>query len=129
MKMWALEHPDDVFIWHEKNDVINLPFIFGIQTPWQKKIMLKYGHNGAMAIDATFGTNVLKYPLFSLLVFDDWTNGIYVAWVFTSRMIEEDPVMWLEPLRMHLQQYREDFLPSCFIVDDADYQMNAIKRA
>jgi len=36
VKMWALEHPDDVFIWHEKDDVIDLPFILGIQTPWQK---------------------------------------------------------------------------------------------
>ena len=34
VKMWALEHPDDVFIWHEKNDVIDLPFILGMQLPW-----------------------------------------------------------------------------------------------
>ena len=91
--------------------------------------MLNYGHNGAIAMDATFGTNVSKYPLFLLLVFDDWRNDIPVAWVLTSRMTEEDVVMWLEPLRRHLQQHRENFLPSCFIVDDADYQRNAIKRA
>jgi hypothetical protein len=80
-------------------------------------------------MDATFGTNVSKYLLFSLLVFDDWRNGIPVAWVLTSRMTEEDLVMWLEPLRRHLQQYREDFLSLCFIVDDAYYQRNTIKRA
>ena len=35
VKMWALEHPNDIFIWHEKNDVTNLFFILaiGIQTP------------------------------------------------------------------------------------------------
>ena len=71
MKMWVLEHLDDVFIWHEKNDVIDLLFILGIQTSWWKEIMLKYGHNDAIAMDAFFGTNVLKYTLFSLLVFDD----------------------------------------------------------
>jgi len=91
--------------------------------------MLKYGHNSANAMDATFGTNISKYPLFSLLVFDDWRNSISVAWVLTSRMTEEDLVMWLEPLRRHLQQYKEDFLLLCFIVDDVDYQRNANKRA
>ena len=30
VKMWALEHQNDVFIWHEKNDVIDLPLILGI---------------------------------------------------------------------------------------------------
>ncbi len=61
-------------------------------------MMLKYGHNGAITMDATYGTNVPKYPLFSLLVFDDWINGIPVAWLFTSRMTEENLVMWLRPL-------------------------------
>ena len=37
VKMWALEPPYDVFIWHKKDDIIELPFIIGIQTPWQKK--------------------------------------------------------------------------------------------
>ena len=129
VKMWAKEHPEDVFMWHEEDKVTDLPFILGIQTPWQKDLMLKHGHNGAIAMDATFGTNFPKYPLFSLLVFDDWRNGIPVAWVLTSRMKEEDRVMWLEPLRRHLQKDMANFLPSCFIVDDADYQWNAVKQA
>ncbi|KAG0593276.1 hypothetical protein KC19_1G317700 [Ceratodon purpureus] len=122
------EHPENVFMWHEKDDVTDLPFILGIQTPWQKE-MLKYGHNGAIAMDATFGTNVPKYPLYSLLVFDHWRNGIPVAWVLSSRSSEEDLVMWLEPLRRNLEGTRLDFLPSCFIVDDAVEQRNALKRA
>ena len=79
VKMWTLEQPDDVFIWHKKNDVINLPFILGIQTAWQKEIMLKYGHNDVIAMDVTFRTNVSKYQLFSLLVFDDWRIDIPIA--------------------------------------------------
>ena len=93
VKMWALEHPNDIFIWHEKDDVIELPSILGIQTSWQKAMMLKYGHNGAIAMDATFEINISKYPLFSLLVFDDWRNDIPVAWVLTSRITEEDLVI------------------------------------
>ena len=128
VKMWAWEHPNDVFIWHKKHDIINLPFILGIQRPWQKEMMLKYGHNGAVAMNVTFGTNVSKCPLFSLLVFDDWRNNINLIWVLTSRMIEEDLVTWLQLLRWHLQKDKEDFLMSCFIVDDANFQKNAIKR-
>ena len=81
-----------------KDDVTNLPFILGIQTPWQNEMMLKYGYNGAIAMDATSGTNVPKYPLYSLLVFDEWRNGIPVAWVLSNQSSEEDLVMWLDPL-------------------------------
>ena len=55
--------------------------------------MLKYEHNGAIAMDATFGTNISKYPLFLLLVFDDYRNGYPVAWILTSRMTKENLVM------------------------------------
>ena len=79
-------------------------------------------------MDATFGTNVPKYPLFSLLMFDDWRNGIPVALVLTSRMTEEDLVMWQQPLRRHLQRDEEDSILSHFIVDDANFQRNAMKR-
>ena len=58
-------------MWYEKEEVTDLSFILRIQTPSQKEIMLKFGQNGAIAIDATFGTNLPKYPRFSLLVFDD----------------------------------------------------------
>ena len=43
-------------------------------------------------------------------------------------MTEEDLVMWLQPLQRHLQRDKEDFFPSYFIVDDADFQRNAIKQ-
>ena len=119
VKMWALEHPNDVFIGHEKNDIIDLPFILGIQIPWQKDMMLKYRYNGTITMDAIFKTNILKYSLFLLLVFDDWRNDIPVIWDFTSRIIKEHLVMWLQPIRRNLQRDKEDFLLSCFIVDDA----------
>ena len=81
VNMWTLEHPDDIFIWHEKYDVMDLPFILGIQISWQKAMLLEYEDNGAIAMNATSGTNVLKYLLFSLVIFDDWRNGIPVDWV------------------------------------------------
>ncbi len=38
----------------------NMPFILCIQTPWQNEMMIKHGHQGGVAIDATFGTNEKK---------------------------------------------------------------------
>jgi hypothetical protein len=37
-----------------------IPFTIGIQTPIQCESMLSYGHNGAIFMDATFGTNDMK---------------------------------------------------------------------
>ena len=33
------------------------PFGLGIQTPWQQTMMLQHGHNRALSMDSTFGTN------------------------------------------------------------------------
>jgi hypothetical protein len=38
----------------------NMPFTLGIQTPWQREMMIERGHQGGVAIDATFGTNEKK---------------------------------------------------------------------
>jgi len=35
----------------------------GIQTPWQEEMMIEHGHQGGVAIDATFGTNEKIYTL------------------------------------------------------------------
>jgi hypothetical protein len=29
----------------------------GIQTPWQREMMIEHGHQGGVAIDVTFKTN------------------------------------------------------------------------
>jgi hypothetical protein len=33
------------------------PFTFGIQTLWQAKMMIKFGHKSSISFDATFSTN------------------------------------------------------------------------
>jgi hypothetical protein len=38
----------------------NMPFTLGIQTPWQREMMIECGHQGVVTIDATFGTNEKK---------------------------------------------------------------------
>ncbi len=38
----------------------NMPFTLGIQTPWQREMMIEHGHQRGVTIDATFGTNEKK---------------------------------------------------------------------
>jgi hypothetical protein len=52
--------------------------------------MLSYGHNGAISMDATFGTNDMKFHLFTLMGFDDHRTGVPLAWIITSRQTIQD---------------------------------------
>ena len=81
--------------------------------------MIKFGHKGAISMDAIHGTNIPSYFLWCLLVFDDWNNGIPVAWMLTSRSNEKNLTMWLEPLQRHIDKDMPTFLPSCFLTIDA----------
>ena len=67
VRMWVETNRDSVFYYKETGKLgpgalqaQNIPFVVGIQTPWQKETMLKFGHNSGVAIDATFGTSAKK---------------------------------------------------------------------
>jgi len=49
---------------------IQIPFTIGIQTPTQFQAILQLNHNGAISMDATFGTNDVEYHLFTLMAFE-----------------------------------------------------------
>ena len=67
VRMWVETNKDSVFHYTETCKVgpgalhaSNVPFTIGIQTPWQKEMMLQFGHRIGVAIDATFGTSAKK---------------------------------------------------------------------
>ena len=67
VRMWVQEHPFLVFYYKESGAYVrgaitrdNIPFTIGIQTSWQRDMMLKHGHKKAVSIDATFATNENK---------------------------------------------------------------------
>ncbi len=62
-----------------------IPFTIGIQTPTQCESMLSYGHNDAISMDATFGTNDMKFHLFTLIAFNDRRTSVPFTWIITSR--------------------------------------------
>ena len=71
VRMWVQRNSDMVFYYTESNKEKpepvrgeltgeNMPFTIGIQTPWQREMMLKHGDKGGILVDATFGTNEKK---------------------------------------------------------------------
>jgi hypothetical protein len=46
--------------------------------------IISLGDNGAISMDATFGTNDVKFHLFTLMVFDADLIGVPIAWIITS---------------------------------------------
>jgi hypothetical protein len=61
--------------------------------------MLSYGHNGAISTNVTFGTNEMKFHLFTLMQFDDHCIGVLLTWIITSKQTIEDLIKWLKPLK------------------------------
>eukprot|EP01018_Ginkgo_biloba_P040728 Gb_24627 [translate_table: standard] len=102
------------------------PFILGIQSIWQLEQMVKFGKNNLIAIDSTFGINKLKYPLFTLIVFDTHQNGVPVAWIILSSSSAIDIQNWMEKLQSRIHEVDLTWRPSAFMVDDVATEINAI---
>jgi hypothetical protein len=81
---------------------IHVSFIIGIQTPSQLQAMVSLGDNRAISMDATFGTNDVKFHLFTLMVFDAHHIGVPVAWIITSCQTCDNLVEWLTLLKTKL---------------------------
>jgi len=91
-RSWALQHSEDVFFFQDVGEIneIQVPFTIRIQIPTQCESMLSYGHNSAISMDAMFGTNDMKFHLFTLMGFDDHYTGVLLAWIITSTQTIED---------------------------------------
>jgi hypothetical protein len=65
--MWVQQNTNSVFYYQATRIEVdggfswqNMPLTLNIQTPWQREMMIEHGHQGGVAIDATFGTNKKK---------------------------------------------------------------------
>jgi phosphatidylserine decarboxylase len=61
--------------------------------------MVLLGDNGVVSIDATFGTNDVKFHLFALMVFDAHRTNVPATWIFTNRQTCNGLVKWLTFLK------------------------------
>ena len=164
VRMWVQENPFLVFYYKESCVHVhgaitreNIPFTIGIQTSWQRDMMLKHGHKKTVSIDATFATNenkvcaqldscitmlqttspnyqsiicymwFLQFPLYTLMVFYDWLNGVPVAYIITSSSKQPDLEPWMKALAKNLCSVQGDWMPNAFITNCAHAEIGGLQ--
>ena len=65
----------------------------------------------------------LQYPLYTIMVFDEWQNGISVAWFITSSSKEEDLTPILVTLKDKIVAAMPTWKSSSLIVDNAKQRL------
>ncbi len=78
-------------------------------------------------MDATFGTNDVKFHLFTLMVFDAHHTRMSITWIITSCQTCDDLVKWLTPWKTKLLRNNLKWKRSCFIVDDVPQELQALR--
>jgi hypothetical protein len=90
------------FQYVSEDNGIHVPFTIRIQTSFQLQAMVSLGDNGAISMDVTFGTNDMKFHLFTLMVFDAHCTKMSVAWIIIRCQTCDDLVQWMTPLKTKL---------------------------
>ena len=101
--------------------------IIGWLTPFMKANLLKCGNNSIVLLDATFGTNHMKMPLYTGLVMDDFSNGVPAFMVLCQGTTQQDIAKWLAALLQSVRREEPDWMCSCVMVEYAIAEINAIR--
>lgn len=89
-------------------------FILGTQTQFQRDVMKEYG-NTLICMDATHGTNHYQFKLITVLVLDDFGEGVPVGWMICNK---EDGIV-LRTFLNSLHQRTGPITAQFFMSDDA----------
>ncbi|XP_028798002.1 uncharacterized protein LOC114753488 [Neltuma alba] len=125
IRMWVERNKKSIFFYQDTSE--SDPFILGIQTEWQLQQMIRFGHRSLVAADSTFGIKRLKYPLFSLLVFDSRQHALPVAWVITRSFAKPDVSKWLKALISRAHSVEPGWKVSGFLIDDAAAEIDLLR--
>ncbi|KAK1294038.1 hypothetical protein QJS10_CPA16g00041 [Acorus calamus] len=124
--MWIETHRNQIFFYEDFSDIE--PFVLGIQTEWQLQLMIRFGNRSLVASHSRFGTNKLKYPVHSLLVFDSDNKAIPVAWIITPQFASTDMHRWLRALYDRVRTKDPTWQLGGFIVDDPSADVLTIRE-
>ena len=67
-------------------------FLLGIQTEFQQDMFVRWARK-LVCVDAPHGTNAYDFQLVTVLVIDDYDEGIPVAWLISNK--ESADVLWV----------------------------------
>ncbi|KAJ8748744.1 hypothetical protein K2173_011298 [Erythroxylum novogranatense] len=125
VSLWVETHQSNVFFYEDFSD--SDPLTLGIQTEWQLQQMIRFGNRSLMASDSRFGTNKLKYPIYSLLVFNSDNKAIPVAWIITPSFADSNAHRWMRALYNRVCNKDPTWNLAGFIVDDPSTDILTIR--
>lgn len=126
ISIWVKTHQNCVFFFEDFSD--SDPFVLGIQTDWQLQQMIRFGNHRLLASDSRFGTNKLKYPIHSLVVFNLDNKAIPVAWIIAPRLAVGDAHRWMRALYNRVRTKDPSWKLAGFIIDDPLFDILAIRE-
>jgi hypothetical protein len=60
------------------------------------------------------------------MVFDEWQNGLPIAFIIISKCVEEDILPWLTRLHDRVLQHKPNWFSHAVVVDCAKAELNYI---
>lgn len=126
INMWVESHQSNVFFYQDFSD--SEPLVLGIQTEWQLQQMIQFGNCRLLASNSKLGSNKLKYPVHSLVVFNSDNEAIPVAWIITPRFSSTDTYRWMRALCNRVHAKDPTWKLAGFIVDDPLADVLAIRE-
>ncbi|GJN24783.1 hypothetical protein PR202_gb12546 [Eleusine coracana subsp. coracana] len=123
---WVETHQDQIFFYEDFSNTDT--FALGVQTDWQLQQMIQCGNRSLLVSDSRFGTNKLKYPVHSILVFDEQKNAIPVAWIITPNFAHGEIYRWMGALYDRAHTKDPTWQLGGFIIDDPLADVRAIRE-
>ncbi len=105
------------------NRLLERDFALGIQTIFQVQMMKKFNKD-IICVDDTHGTNSYDFYLTTLLVMDEFGEGIPVGWLISNRQDEVVLQTFFERIKENVKVAQ----PKWFMSDDAEQYFNAWKN-
>ena len=68
----------------DMNDLSNEDFVIGIRTHFQRDMLIKFGEK-AICMDSTHGTNVYDFYFITVLILDEFGEGVPICWIISNR--------------------------------------------
>ena len=98
-------------------------FLLVLQTEFQCEMLKQFGSN-AVCIDSTHGTNAYHFNLTTIMVIDDYREGLPVGWMVSNK---EDKKM-LAQVFAGIKERAGPIIPQWFMTDDAEQYHSAWKE-
>ena len=95
-------------------------FVLCLQTAFQRDMLNTFGSD-TICIDATHGTNMYNFYLITVLVVDEYGEGLPVGWMISNR---EDSIALIEFFKS-IKIVCGNITPKWFMSDDAEQYFNA----